>query len=89
LNTADEERTRLSDGAAAALWRSEGFSVEAGGDRIGIVEDAVRIPGLKRPAALAVRLGTPGKRVVLVPITEITDVDADAHTVTLREAPVS
>ena len=89
MSSAGEPRTRLSDEAAAALWKSEGFSVEAPGGSIGTVEDAVRIPGLKRPAALAVRIGTLGKRVVLVPITEIADVDTYARTIRLRETPAA
>lgn len=77
-------RLRLSDESAATLWKSEGFSVESPEGHLGLVEDAVRIPGLKRPAALAVR--TDSRRVVLVPITDILDVDADAHTIRIREA---
>ncbi len=82
-----EPRMRLSDESAAALWKSEGFAVETPDGRLGLVEDAVRIPGLKRPAALAVR--TNGRHVVLVPITDIVDVDADAHTFRILEAPHS
>ncbi len=82
-----EPKMRLSDESAATLWKSEGFAVESPEGHIGLVEDAVRIPGLKRPAALAVR--TNGRHVVLVPITDIIDVDADAHTIRIREAPHS
>jgi hypothetical protein len=87
MTTDQESRTRLPDESAATLWKSEGFAVEAPQGRVGLVEDAVRIPGLKRPAALAVR--TNGRHVVLVPITEIVEVDADAQTIRIREAPHS
>jgi hypothetical protein len=87
LTTAREPGTRLADEAAAALWKSGGFSVETPDGTMGIVEDAVRIPGLKRPAALAVRVDRDGGRVVLVPITEILEIDTDARTITLRETP--
>ena len=59
----------------------------AGGGQIGTVEDTVRIPGLVRPAALAVRLLPPGKRVALVPVTDILEIDPDARTIRLDRAP--
>jgi hypothetical protein len=88
--TTDGLDARLSDEAVALLWKSEGWSVEAPGGHVGVVEDAVRIPGLKVPATIAVCLdegGTRGTRVALVPITEILAVDAEARTITLRERP--
>jgi len=87
LKAGRKPRSRLADDAAAALWRSAGFTVDAPEGRVGIVEDAVRIPGLKRPAALAVRIGAHGERVVLVPVTEIVRVDTESRTITLHEAP--
>jgi hypothetical protein len=89
LTTARKPGARLADETAAALWKSGGFSVETPDGTLGIVEDAVRIPGLKRPAALAVKVDRNGRRVVLIPITEILEVDPDARTITLREAPAS
>jgi hypothetical protein len=77
------------DEGGSALWKADGFAVEASGKRVGVVEGAIRIPGLKRPAALAVRLSDDAKRVVLVPVTEILEVDVDAHTIRLRKPPAS
>ncbi len=71
------------------LWKSEGFAIEAGGEHVGVVEGLIRIPGLSRPAALAVRLSGAAKRVVLVPITDVLEVDLDKHTIRLGKPPVS
>jgi hypothetical protein len=78
---------RIADEAAAVLWKSEGFLVEGPDGPFGIVEDAIRIPGLKRPAALAVCLCEDERRVVLVPITDIVEVDTDARRIVVRELP--
>jgi hypothetical protein len=72
-------------GGAAALWSSIGFAVSSPRGPLGVVEDTVRIPGLKRPAALAVRTGR--GRVVLVPVTDVVEVDTEARAILLREDP--
>jgi hypothetical protein len=82
-----ESRLRLPDEAAQLLWKSEGFAVVADGRAVGTVEDTVRIPGLARPAALAVRLDSPRKRVALVPVTDIRAIDVDSRTIVLVAPP--
>ena len=88
MSPADAPEAPLSSESAAALWKSVGFVVETPSGQIGVVEEAVRIPGLDRPAALAVCVLEERRRhVVLVPVTDVLEVDARRRRIRLRTAP--
>lgn len=70
-----------------ALWRCEGFAAESPEGRIGTVEDVIRVPGLSRPAGLAVRCGLFGRRIVLIPAGEVAEIDPERRRVLLRSSP--
>jgi hypothetical protein len=68
------------------LRRCEGFRVEAPGGRIGQVK-AIRFGSTAEPEALEVRAGLLGRRVLLIPISEIEDVIPEERRLVLQPHP--
>ena len=91
----DEVRGRgghrvLGDGADGDwLARCEGFTVVAPDGRIGTV-DEIRYGPSRRwdsPSELVVHAGRAGRRLLIVPVDDIADVDPELRVVTLHTAP--
>jgi hypothetical protein len=90
---ATEALRRREDGTAFAgddrfdfsLEACEGFRVDSDSGRIGIV-DAVRLSGEKQAVALAIRTGLFGRRLRIVPVSEVERVVPRQRRVLLRSA---
>jgi hypothetical protein len=71
------------------LARCQGFAVIAPEGRIGTVEE-VRYGASRRwdsPSTLAVLPDGAGRRILIVPVQDVAEVDSERQTVVLRETP--
>ncbi len=66
------------------LMRCEGYRVQAGDARAGVVDEVRFGSRLDRPDLLAVRTGRLVRRVVLVPVEEVEEIDPHARLVRVR-----
>lgn len=67
------------------LTHCQGFSVEGAGGRVGIVQDVRRGAG-PREATLAVGAGRLGRRLLLVPATEVSRIVPRGERIWLRSS---
>jgi hypothetical protein len=77
----------LSNGDSVA--RCRGFSVVSPDGRIGTVEEVRYGPSRRwdRPTELAVQAGHDGRRLFIVPVDDVAEVDPEDRVVRLRSAP--
>jgi hypothetical protein len=68
------------------LRRCEGFQVEGPGGRIGRVR-GIRFGASAEPEVLEVQAGMFGRRTLLIPTSEVSDVIPEQHRLILREEP--
>jgi hypothetical protein len=69
------------------LSRCEGFRVDAPAGRLGFVEEVRFVTRLDRPDLLVVRGGLAGRRVLLVPVTQVKEVVPRQERVVLTRSP--
>jgi hypothetical protein len=74
---------RSSLGPDYWLRRCRGFAVEADSGRVGVVVDTL-YGADAQPAALEVRAGRLGRRVLLVLVDDVAEIDCDGKIVRLR-----
>jgi len=70
------------------LHRCEGFRIESAGREVGSVR-GLRFTGSIRPGLLEVRTGLFGRRVLLIPVEQVDQIDPKARRIVLRPSPIS
>ncbi len=70
------------------LMHCEGYAVETEDERLGYVEEVGPVGGVA-PVALRVRLCLPPWRLIVVPISEIIEVDSEHERLVVRERPIA
>lgn len=83
---ADLPRVHLPREPDYRLSRCEGFAVYAGSRTLGVVEGVRYRSRTDRPDVLEVRGGRLGRRLLLVPVSEIEAIDSDGEAVIVTEA---
>jgi hypothetical protein len=78
--------TMLQESERYWLAHSEGFRVDSDGGRVGIVETVIE-SGPEQAAALVVRAGMLGMRLVLVPAEEVASVTPRRKRLRVRASP--
>jgi hypothetical protein len=73
-----------SEAAAYWLGQSEGFRVDSARGRVGLVEQVVRGAHPELPEALVVRMGLLGRRIELVPVEAVEQVEPRKLRILLR-----
>lgn len=71
------------------LMRCVGFHVDVGGRQAGVVSDVLFGSRLDCPDHLAVRAGLLGRRLVLVPVEEVEEIDPREKALRVRSLPRS
>jgi len=82
----DGEELARAQGEQAAYWlrRCQGFRVDAGGTRIGIVEDVLYRAEHDRPEALLVRFGIFRRRLEAISLDDVEAVYPRAQRLSVR-----
>jgi PRC-barrel domain len=82
-------RAALERGPVSEYWlrHCQGFRVDSADGRIGTVENVRFDSPPTRPQALAVRVGLFGKRLLIVPVSEVKAILPRQHRVLLPASP--
>jgi hypothetical protein len=71
----------------AVLRDCQDYAVESPDGHIGTVTEIIYAADDETPTALAIRAGRAGSRVLIVPVSELVEIQVTRHRITLRASP--
>ena len=86
--TVDPRPTQAELARAYWLCRCEGFTVESPGGHVGFVEGLRFRSRVDLPDVLEVTAGRLGRKLLLIPISEVEEIESEERVLVLREDPL-